>query len=64
MSASTAGTPRSVRILMWTLLIVYIFNFLDRQIVNILAEEISRDLQLSASPSPDILTCPRRIGRM
>jgi MFS family permease len=32
---------------MWVLLIVYILNFLDRQIVNILAEEISRDLQLS-----------------
>ena len=47
MSASTAGTPRSVRMLMWTLLIVYILNFLDRQIVNILAEEISRDLDLS-----------------
>lgn len=32
---------------MWTLLVVYIFNFLDRQIVNILAEPISRDLDLS-----------------
>ncbi|MEY3703836.1 MAG: hypothetical protein RLZZ561_1456 [Pseudomonadota bacterium] len=47
MSVSTAGTTRSVRLLMWTLLIVYILNFLDRQIVNILAEEISRDLDLS-----------------
>jgi len=47
MSAATDGTTRSVRMLMWTLLIVYIFNFLDRQIVNILAEEISRDLDLS-----------------
>ncbi|MGZ9927809.1 MFS transporter, partial [Escherichia coli] len=32
---------------LWILLIVYIFNFLDRQIVNILAEPIARDLQLS-----------------
>ncbi len=35
------------RLLLWTLLIVYILNFLDRQIVNILAEDISRDLKLS-----------------
>lgn len=40
-------TSPGVRQLMWVLLIVYIFNFLDRQIVNILAEEISRDLKLS-----------------
>ena len=40
-------TSPGVRQLMWVLLIVYIFNFLDRQIVNILAEEISRDLHLS-----------------
>jgi MFS family permease len=40
-----AATP--TRLLLWTLLIVYILNFLDRQIVNILAEEISRDLKLS-----------------
>lgn len=43
----TTGAARSTRMLMWTLLIVYILNFLDRQIVNILAEEISRDLKLS-----------------
>ncbi|MDP9415407.1 MAG: MFS transporter, partial [Pseudomonadota bacterium] len=40
-----AGTsPRAV---LWVLLIVYILNFLDRQIVNILAEPIKRDLNLS-----------------
>ncbi|MBK6801217.1 MAG: MFS transporter [Novosphingobium sp.] len=33
--------------MLWTLLIVYVFNFLDRQIVNILAEPIRRDLDLS-----------------
>jgi predicted MFS family arabinose efflux permease len=33
--------------MLWLLLIVYIFNFLDRQIVNILAEPIRRDLGLS-----------------
>ena len=32
---------------MWILLAVYVFNFIDRQIVNILAEPIARDLQLS-----------------
>lgn len=41
----TSATP--TRLLLWTLLIVFILNFLDRQIVNILAEEISRDLKLS-----------------
>lgn len=35
------------RTMLWILLIVYIFNFLDRQIVNILAEPIKRDLGLS-----------------
>ena len=29
------------------LLVVYVFNFIDRQIVNILAEPIARDLDLS-----------------
>ena len=38
---------RPTRTLMWVLLVVYIFNFLDRQIVNILAEPIRRDLHLS-----------------
>ncbi len=32
---------------LWTLLVVYTLNFLDRQIVNILAEPIKRDLGLS-----------------
>jgi MFS transporter, Spinster family, sphingosine-1-phosphate transporter len=48
--ASTAeparGTP-SVRLTLGFLLTVYIFNFIDRQIVNILAEPIARDLNLS-----------------
>ncbi|HEU4821249.1 MAG TPA: MFS transporter, partial [Qipengyuania sp.] len=42
-----AAVPRSVRTTLWILLIVYIFNFIDRQIVNILAEPIARDLGLS-----------------
>lgn len=42
----TAPHPR---LLLWTLLIVYIFNFIDRQIVSILAEPIARDLDLSDS---------------
>jgi MFS family permease len=35
------------RATLWLLLIVYIFNFLDRQIVNILAEPIKGDLGLT-----------------
>ena len=37
----------SERLLLWTLLFVYIFNFLDRQIVTILAEPIKQELGLS-----------------
>lgn len=37
----------STRLMLWVLLVVYIFNFIDRQIVNILAEPIARDLDLS-----------------
>lgn len=37
----------AVRTTLWILLVVYILNFLDRQIVNILAEPIARDLRLS-----------------
>ncbi len=46
-AANSASVPRSVRVTLWILLIVYIFNFIDRQIVNILAEPIARDLGLS-----------------
>lgn len=42
-----APKPQSLRLVLAVLLIVYIFNFLDRQIVNILAEPIRRDLGLS-----------------
>lgn len=50
--ASAAAVPASgvstpVRTMLWVLLAVYILNFLDRQIVNILAEPIARDLKLS-----------------
>jgi predicted MFS family arabinose efflux permease len=45
--AEETSTKSSLRLILWVLLIVYIFNFLDRQIVNILAEPISRDLGLS-----------------
>jgi MFS transporter, Spinster family, sphingosine-1-phosphate transporter len=48
MASIAAGTEQSrLRVTLWTLLVVYIFNFLDRQIVNILAEPISKDLGLS-----------------
>ena len=42
-----AASSRGVRTTLWILLVVYIFNFIDRQIVNILAEPIARDLDLS-----------------
>ena len=37
----------SLRITLWVLLAVYTLNFLDRQILNILAEPIKRDLGLT-----------------
>lgn len=47
-TAPASGTgAQPVRLTLWILLAVYIFNFIDRQIVNILAEPIARDLQLS-----------------
>ena len=48
--AAGIAAPRaenSPRLVLWLLLIVYIFNFIDRQIVNILAEPIAKDLDLS-----------------
>src|SRR3546814_13899990 len=41
-----AGTSRT-RTMLWVLLLAYVLNFLDRQIVNILAEPISKDLGMS-----------------
>jgi MFS transporter, Spinster family, sphingosine-1-phosphate transporter len=46
-AAPAAIKPNSLRLTLWILLIVYIFNFLDRQIVNILLEPIGRDLGLA-----------------
>lgn len=47
-TAAASGTGvQSARVTLWILLIVYVFNFIDRQIVNILAEPIARDLDLS-----------------
>jgi MFS transporter, Spinster family, sphingosine-1-phosphate transporter len=46
-AAPGAAKPNSLRLTLWVLLIVYIFNFLDRQIVNILAQPISKELGLS-----------------
>lgn len=45
--AAHAPKPQSLKLVLAVLLVVYIFNFLDRQIVNILAEPIRRDLGLS-----------------
>jgi MFS transporter, Spinster family, sphingosine-1-phosphate transporter len=46
-AAANETGAQSVRLTLWILLIVYVFNFIDRQIVNILAEPIARDLDLS-----------------
>ncbi len=46
-TAPAGGEATPVRRMLWVLLAVYILNFLDRQIVNILAEPIARDLSLS-----------------
>lgn len=46
-TAPAPAVPNTVRTTLWILLVVYIFNFIDRQIVNILAEPIARDLKLS-----------------
>jgi len=48
--AKTPGNRLSMtnpKVMLFALLLVYILNFLDRQIVNILAEPIKRDLGLS-----------------
>ncbi len=47
MSETLGSWRSSTRVMLWVLLIVYVFNFLDRQIVNILAEPIRNDLNLS-----------------
>ena len=46
-TADSVSGSQSVRLTLWILLTVYIFNFIDRQIVNILAEPIARDLELT-----------------
>ena len=46
-AAGSGHAGRSVRVTLWILLAVYIFNFIDRQIVNILAEPIADDLGLN-----------------
>ena len=37
-------SPRYARYVLVVLIVVYIFNFIDRQIISILAEEIKADL--------------------
>ena len=46
-ATKTADAASSVRLTLWVLLFVYILNFLDRQILNILAEPIKAELGLS-----------------
>ena len=56
---------RSAKIALVLLVIVYIFNFVDRQILSVLAEEIKADLNiclLYTSPSPRDATLSREAG--
>ena len=41
-ASPATGVSAETRTMLWILLIVYIFNFLDRQIVNILAGHAPR----------------------
>ena len=43
----SAASKSSLRLTLWVLLVVYTLNFLDRQILNILAEPIKGELGLS-----------------
>lgn len=47
MTTAARTTPRSPTIVLVFLLLAYILNFLDRQILSILAQPIKKDLQLS-----------------
>jgi MFS family permease len=47
MTASKASPERNARLVLAVLLVAYIFNFLDRQILGILAQPIKADLHLS-----------------
>lgn len=46
-AATATLADRRTQVMLWTLLVVYIFNFLDRQVVNILAEPIARELKIT-----------------
>jgi hypothetical protein len=41
------ATPGYRRYVLWLLLLVYVINFLDRQVINILAEPIKNELHLA-----------------
>ena len=46
-AAARPALPKAyTRYALWLLLVIYIFNFLDRQVINILAEPIKQDLNL------------------
>ena len=49
--AEQASSARYAKYVLFVLIIVYIFNFIDRQILSILAEEIKADLG-TVPPSP------------
>ena len=53
MKRTDARTLRSPNLVLALLLLAYIFNFLDRQILGILAGPIIADLELTDAFSPD-----------
>ena len=61
-AAPVTTGKQSVRVTLWILLIVYIFNFIDRQIVNILAEPIRMELGLSDTQIGLMTGLARRTG--
>ena len=49
MTSNSAAAPRNRALIMTFLVVAYTLNFIDRQIIGILAEPIKQDLQLSDS---------------
>ena len=45
--APTAASPAYARYVLGVLVLVYVFNFVDRQILSILAEDVKRDLGIT-----------------
>jgi len=46
-TTSAPPSPRYARYVLFVLVLVYVFNFIDRQILSILAEDVKRDLGIT-----------------